>query len=80
LPKGKDKITAFVSKLSDNLVNEFFEILPQAVKSVNFNEIGKQGDKTANSFNVPTTTPAGHTRESFVINEVAKQYNEQNKC
>lgn len=78
-PAWKDAITNFVSKLNDNLVAEFFEILPKAVKSINFNEIGKEGNQTAKSFSVPTTTPAWMSRESFVLNEVAKQYSEQNK-
>ncbi len=78
-PAGKDAITNFVSKLNDNLVAEFFEILPKAVKSINFNEIGKEGNQAAKSFSVPTITPAWMSRESFVLNEVAKQYSEQNK-
>lgn len=77
-PTGKDAITNFVSKLNDNLVAEFFEILPKAVKSINFNEIGKEGNQAAKSFSVSSTTPAGVSRESYVINEVAKQYSEQN--
>lgn len=78
-PAGKDAITNFVSKLNDNLVAEFFEILPKAVKPIIFNEIGKEGNQAAKSFSIPSTTPKGMTRESFVLNEVAKQYSEQNK-
>lgn len=76
LPKCKDKLTAFVSKLNDNMAKEFFEILPNMNAKVQFGEMGAEG-KTASAFNIPETTPAGFDRESFVIATVADQLQEK---
>lgn len=76
LPKSKDKLVGFLSKLNDNLVKEFFEIVPNAIKTVEFKELGKEGTE-AKTFSVPTNTPKGVSRESFVLAEVAKVFAEK---
>lgn len=78
LPKAKNKIAEFASKLPDAMANEFFEILgSKAFKTIELGEIGKDGTPSGGSsfeFSIPSTTPTGVTRESFVLDFVAKEF------
>ena len=73
LPKSKDNIVNFVSKLNDNLASEFFEIIKDSIAPLSFKEIGGEG-KEAMEFNIPNNTPNGVWRESFVLDYVAKKF------
>lgn len=80
LPKAKDQLMAFAEKLPDNLVGEFLNIVKTWVRTVAFNEIGHGKDVTAakaNEFSVPANTPAGVSRDSYVLATVAKQFSDK---
>lgn len=84
LPKAKGKIAEFASKLPDAMANEFFEILgSKSFKTMEFKEIGQDGNGNGGSqsfeFSVPTETPAGVSRESFVLDFVAKEFQTKEK-
>lgn len=81
LPKAKDKIAQFAAKLPDALASEFFEILNgKPFRTVEFKEIGGQEAKIGElSFNIPEAAPEGVTRGSFVLDFVAKKFQEADK-
>jgi hypothetical protein len=79
LPKAKDKFAQFAAKLPDSLAAEFFEVMKSDnFKAVQFSEIGKGADESA-SFSVPESTPTGVSRDSFVLDTVAKSFMEREK-
>ncbi len=77
LPKAKNTVVEFAAKIPKNLVAEFFEIIKSqnfVGKVVEFGEKGKSGEAAV--FSVPSETPAGVERESFVLATIAKQFSE----
>lgn len=79
LPKAKDKFAQFAAKLPDSLAAEFFEVMKSDnFKAVQFSEIGKGADESE-SFSVPESTPSGVSRDSFVLDTVAKSFMEREK-
>jgi hypothetical protein len=77
LPKAKNTVVEFAAKIPKNLVAEFFEIIKSqnfVGKVVEFGEKGKSGEAAVVS--VPSETPAGVERESFVLATIAKQFSE----
>ncbi len=73
LPKAKEKVCAFASKLSDTLAKEFFDIL--ASKSFRIMDLGEiTSDAVSEEFSVPDATPENVTRESFVLDSIAKAF------
>lgn len=84
LPKAKGKIAEFAAKLPDAMANEFFEILgSKSFKTMEFKEIGQDGTGNGGSqsfeFSVPAETPTGVSRESFVLDFVAKEFQAKEK-
>lgn len=78
LPKASNAVAQFASKLSDTLQAEFFELFSnKSFRTVDLKEIG--GNDGASKFSVPTDTPDGITRESFVLDYVAKKFSEEKK-
>lgn len=81
LPRAKDKVLEFANKLSDTLQAEFFEILKaKSFSVVDLTEKGGTGAENNNGseqFSVPSETPAGVTRDSFVLATIAKQFSEK---
>lgn len=79
LPKSAEQFSEFLTTLTDTQVAKFFEILPSMVRPLNFSEKGKTAGTQSAEFSIPKEIPAGVSRESFVLNQVAKQYSEKNK-
>ncbi len=80
LPKAKDKFAQFAAKLSDTLAAEFFEVMAAGnFKAVQFSEVGKETGDDSAAFSVPESTPAGVSRDSFVLDTVAKSFMEREK-
>ena len=78
LPKAAEQFSEFLTTLTDAQVSKFFEILPSMVRPLNFSEKGKTAGTQSAEFSIPKETPAGVSRESFVLNQVAQQYSERN--
>lgn len=79
-PSKKAWIVDFVAKLNTNLTKEFFEIMPGALIAPEmFKELGAEGKEVTLEFSVSKETPEGVSRESHVLDQVAKQYCEKNE-
>lgn len=79
-PKAKDKVLAFASKLSDQLVKEFFEVLAsENFVSIAMGEAGKAGsDSPALQFaEIVKTAPKGVDPRSYALSVIAKQMSEK---
>lgn len=78
LPKASPSVAQFASKLSDTLQAEFFELFSnKSFRTVDLKEVG--GNDGEAKFSIPTETPNGVTRESFVLDYVAKKFSEEKK-
>lgn len=70
LPKSKEKLLAFASKLPDALQAEFFEILKsKSFKTIDTKEVGSSDGA---QFSIPEI-PAGYNRESVILDHFAKE-------
>lgn len=79
LPKAAQKFAEFASKLPDSMAKEFFDLLAsKSFRVIELGEVGAQGGDGL-EFNVPAETPANTTRESFVLDHVAKAFQEKDK-
>lgn len=77
LPKAKPAVVTFASKLPENLVKEFFELVSGqnfAGKSVEF---GEKGSNESLAFNIPANVPNGVDRESYILANIAQQFKEK---
>lgn len=77
LPKAKASVVTFASKLPENLVKEFFDLVSGqnfVGKSVEFGEIGTN---EALVFNVPSNIPGNVDRSSYILANLAAQFKEK---
>lgn len=80
LPKAAQKFAEFASKLPDSMAKEFFDLLgSKSFRTVELGEMGAKGEGDGLEFNVPAETPANTTRDSFVLDFVAKAFQEKDK-
>lgn len=77
LPKAKNAIVSFASKLPEGLVKEFMELIKApnfAGKSVSFKE---EGSNVESQFTAPKEIPSGVDRESYILANLATQFKEK---
>lgn len=77
LPKAKNAIVTFASKLPEGLVKEFMELIKApnfAGTPVSFQE---KGSNASEQFTAPKEIPSGVDRESYILANLATQFKEK---